>query len=207
MPRTNLYTPFKRTMMQVTMWCVFLAAVGAAALVDRQLSPMSSMALGREETNGLLQFRLPVGWMIEPGTDRSVAAVAVDPVNPSPIGPARTLVIYHRRGVTLTRAADYLQASGLMEEIFGSNGAGPDQIEHTTLAGSPAILLRGQSEVTTNGATVIESDIVICCIFPNHHAVTLWLAKLGPVGASDLTLFAEVAHSVKMAQQPIVEPN
>jgi hypothetical protein len=60
--------------------------------------------------------------------------------------------------------------------------------------------------VQTNGATVLESDIVICCVFPNHHAVTLWLAKLGPMTGFDESLFNEVARSVRMGDQPTIGP-
>jgi hypothetical protein len=207
MARAGSYTPLKRTVMQAVMWCVLLAAIGAAALVDRQLKPMSGAQLGPLESSGILHYRLPVGWAAEPSTDRNVAVVAIDPVNPSAVGPRRTLVVYHRRIFTLTGPVDYLQSSGLMEQIFGNSSDAIKQVEQTTLAGAPAILLRGQSAVPTNGETVLESDLVICCVFPNHHAVTLWLAKLGPMTSMDQNLFNQVAQSVRMGSLPTVGPN
>ena len=175
--------------MQIVLFIVLLGAVGLAALVDRHLGGIGQMQLGPPQTSGPLHFRLPASWVIvtQIDGDPRVAAVATTPDG------HRKIRVYREHLRQLMSPGDYLDQVGLLSEIFGDQ---PPEAVDTTLAGQPAIRLEAELQITTPELTFIQSEIVVCCVFPNRQAVTLRLTKRGDFTPADEHLFDEIARSV-----------
>ena len=191
MPSTNVYTPQRRMVMQIVLFVVLIGAVGLAALVDRQLGGVGLMQLGPPQSSGPLHFRLPAGWVIvtQIDGDPRVAAVAATPDG------HRKIIVYRQRLRQLMPPGDYLDQVGLLSEIFGDQ---PPVAVDTTLAGQPAIRLEAELQITTPELTYNQSEIVVCCVFPNpnRQAVTLRLTKRGEFTPADEHLFDEIARNI-----------
>jgi hypothetical protein len=95
----------------------------------------------------------------------------------------------------LTSPLDYLETTGLMEDLFGEV---EPQTSPAVLAGHPALLLEAQGQLQTEQGAMIESDIAFCCVFPNHQAVTIRLTKFGEFTPADTQVLDMVARSVRM---------
>jgi len=189
MPSTIVFTPRRRMVMQIVLFIVLLGAVGLAALVDRHLGGVGQMQLGPPQTSGPLHFRLPASWIVvrEINGDARIAAIATTPDS------HRKFTFYREGLQQIISPGDYLDQSGLLSEIFGDQ---PPEAVDTTLAGQPAIRLEAELQITTPELAFIQSEIVVCCVFPNRQAVTLRLTKRGDFTPADEHLFDEIARSV-----------
>jgi hypothetical protein len=183
--------------MQATLWCVLAAGFGLAALVDRHVGSRSLISLGPESINGPLHYRLPANWIVVRSREPTLLGRALDPAGRVGLIAHRTLSVYRQRLGRPMTPQDYLLAVGILDEVFGSADAA-QPIGQTPMAGQPALVMQGQAEVQTPAGSVVESDLVVCCVFANRQAVTLWLARIGPLTSADGELIRQVAAAMKM---------
>lgn len=197
MASTLAYTPDRHNAMQAILWALLLAVVGLAALVDRQVGSVARPNFGPELVNGSLHFRLPSGWVVALHSRVSplVVALAVEGRSPAPGVPPRTIAVYRQRVARLMSAEQYLERTGLLEDIFGD---GNEQAEPARLAGWPALRVVGQTVTETDDGTAAKSEMVICALFPNRQAVTVRLSKFGDFSPADAALLDQVAAAMKM---------
>lgn len=183
--------------MQAILWLVLLATIGLAALVDQHITGGATTTLGPERSSGPLHYRLPAKWdlSVHPQFHPLAKVMALDPDTERGGAPTRAIIIYHQQIRNLTSPDDYLQASGVMEELFGDV---EPQTSPAVLAGNPALLLQAESQLQTQQGIVIQSDIALCAIFPNHQAVTIQLSKIGQFTPGDTAILDKVAASVRM---------
>lgn len=178
--------------MQVTLWGVLAASVAVAALVDRQFAA-PAVKLAAQQDKPPLHYRLPAGWEVANGSedDPRIVALAADPAT------HRSLAIYlqHFRGPLLT-PLDYLQDWGLIADIFGQSR--PEQISPLAVGSVQGVRLIGRTTAQSEQGEYLESEMVVCFVYPNHRAVTLWLAKRGAWTQADYNLMNLVAASLKM---------
>jgi hypothetical protein len=178
--------------MQLTLCGVLAASFGVAALVDHALGS-SAVALGADQHKGPLHFRLPADWHVAYASadDPRIVGIAEEAKQPE-----RAITIFSQPIRPLLPPWNYLQQSGLAEEIFGS--AEPEQIGPAVLAGARAVVLSGRTLVGEGDQSRLETELVICCVFPNHLAVTVWMSKSGQLTPADRDLVRQVQGSVKM---------
>lgn len=197
------YTPAHRAAMQLTMFFVLAGSVGLAALVDQQRAGMNQVALGPVLSSGALHFRLPENWTVTQGfdfDDPRVVATATESKGPG--DSHRTLKVFHQTLRRPISAQEYLERTGLLVEMFGDAGVQQAQAEQAVMGGAPAILVRSQSAIQTMQGLAVESDLAICAVFPNRHAVTLWLSKPGDFTHADDVVLEQVAASVTVDGAP-----
>jgi hypothetical protein len=190
-----IYTPRRRMMMQIFLFIVLLAAVGLAALVDRQRNAGTLITLGSVQTSGPVHIRFPANWLTQSSSaaDPRVAAVAREVTPPNQPLDGRTLILYRQRLRQIMSPGDYLDRVSLLGDVFGEQ---PPEATEATLAGQPAIELEGMVQITSPLGEFLQSELMICCIFPNHQAVTLRLSRQGRFTPLDRILFNQVAKTV-----------
>jgi hypothetical protein len=201
MAQPREYTTARYVLMQATLWGVLIAGVGLAELVDRHINSSGVSQLGPELTAGPLHFRLPLNWVYGRRLDPTMIVRAVEVPGPQTTVTRRVISVYRQLLARRMTPDDYLLRRGLLEEIFGSNQP-PVQTGAATMGGQPALMLQGEEEIQSDQGTFVESDMVICCVFANRQAVTVWLSRLGPFTSSDTLLLREVANSVRMDGLP-----
>jgi hypothetical protein len=193
MARAGEHTPLRRILMQATLCLMLLAAIGLAAAVDWHINRQFHPTLGPEQSDGSLQFRLPASWHVQLGSndDPLVAAVAVEPS-----GSMRKLTVYSQTLRQYMAPGDYLRRSGMLDDVFTS---GVVRASPCTLGGWPALCVQGQRGAQNAASAPIESEFLVCGVFPNHQAVTLWLSKPGELTPADQSLLDEVVATIKIS--------
>jgi hypothetical protein len=192
------YTRAKRNAMQATMFVILLCSVGLAALVDRRIVSAAVPALGAEWSNGPLHLRLPEHWIVlpEPAMDDGVVAEAID--RRTSRGNQRSIKIF-RQSLQQSMTPDvYLAWSGISTDVFGDANETNEEVDHITMAGVPALRLHGEMQFDSIEGKWVESETVVCAVFPNRQAVTLWLSDRGDDTDADQELLDEVVGSVSM---------
>lgn len=197
--------------MQAILWGVLLLAFGLAGLVDRRIDWTPDVVLGLEKGVGHVHFRLPLTWGYRTRSRDYPGAVAIatEPRGPGgsggqggqggPGGIQHTLVIYAAPVRPDSSATDYLSRSGLLQDIFGDT---PEvQSDPATLYGYEGVRIQGQVEISgigVGGGTIVESDMILCAVFPDGLAVTVRIAKNGELDLSDENLLDKIAKTVRL---------
>jgi hypothetical protein len=190
--------------MQVCMFLVLLAVVGLAALVDRWIGNIGRLSLGPEQSSGPLRFCLPANWPVTPASelDAPVVALAQDLAHLTPAGPRRALKVCRQPVPRTLTPIEYLQNSGMLSDIYGEGDKSDLSVDNATLAGVPAVRIFGEVEFQSGANVWSESETVICAVFPDRQAVTLWLSDRDEQDTSaDNVLMNQVAATVKMGSQ------
>jgi hypothetical protein len=211
MPKPGDYTPARRVAMQGILWGVLLLAFALAALVDRRIGWTAEVLLGLEKSAGHVHFRLPEKWTYRARSRDYPGAVGMAGEPRGQSGPAgqagmggfqRILVIYSVPVQPDRSAVDYLNRSGLLQDIFGDA-----QVESSpaTLDGYEGVRVQGQVEISGlggggegGGGTVVESDMILCAVFPDGLAVTVRISKNGELDLSDEELLDKIAKTVRL---------
>lgn len=197
MAKPGEYTRARYAAMQGVMWLVLLGAVGLASLVDQTIIPSArNLALGPVQSYGGVHFRLPATWDISPNPRDFypvARAVAQEPEATATQFAPRKLIVYCVHLRQLSSAADYFTNSGMGSVIFGNVDV---RAKDASLDGNRAVEIDGTFQMQTDDGPAIESDLVICSVFPNHMAVTLQLQKPGLLNLGDKALFDAVAKAI-----------
>jgi hypothetical protein len=198
MPKPGEFTRSRRAAMQGVMWLVLLGAVGLASLVDRSINPAArNPALGPVRSDRGLNYRLPVGWMVTvwPVHVPGAAAIAEEPGQSATQFAQRRIIVYRQRIRPMLSPGEYLENSGLLNDVFGGADV---EAQDSTLDGNRAVEISATLQISSDAGTAVESDILICSVFPNHLAVTLQLKKPGELNAGDRALWDQVVKSVRV---------
>jgi hypothetical protein len=198
MPRPGEYTRAKRNAMQATMFVILLCSVGLAALVDRRIVSAAVPALGAEWSNGPLHLRLPAHWIVlpEPDMDDGVVAEVID--RRSPRGSQRSIKIF-RQNLNQDMTPDvYLAWARILTDVFGDASQANEEVDHITMSGVPALRIHGEVQYESNDGKWVQSETLVCAVFPNRQAVTIWLSDHSDDTDADEELLDEVVGSVSM---------
>jgi hypothetical protein len=198
MPRPGEYTRAKRNAMQATMFVILLCSVGLAALVDKRIVSAAVPALGAEWSNGPLHLRLPAYWIVlpEPEMDDGVVAEAID--RRSPRGNQRSIKIFRQSLKQDMTPDEYLAWAGISTDVFGDANQANQEVDHITVAGAPALRIHGEVPYESIDGKWVQSETLVCAVYPNRQAVTLWLSDRSDDTDADQELLDEVVGSVSM---------
>jgi hypothetical protein len=193
--------------MQITLWLILAGTLGLAALVTHARQGSEVNSLGPEQSAGQLKFKLPRGWRATPilrgmkQADDRLVAIASEGANLS--AGSRTMCVYYEQLDKPADAEAYLNKSGLLGVLFPVPDAEPEA-EPTTLAGQPALAVRGVTAIPMIGGAIgtVEHVSLICGVLPNNQAVTIVMTKIEtPIDQEDQSLLEDVAESVRVTRK------
>jgi len=189
------YTRSRRNVMQMTMFFVLLGTVGLAALLDQRIGAAAVVPLGPEQAAGPLHFKLPAGW----------TQVAADDLDPTVVAQAsqgqRTIRIYRQHIRRMLKPEAYLDESGMFSDIFGDQqDASSQEVDQVMMGGVSALRVRGLVPHLTMMGQWMQSESVICAVFPNRQVVTLRMSDRTEDPDADEDFLDEIAASIRVDQ-------
>jgi hypothetical protein len=197
MPRPVEYTPARRMIMQAILWVVLGGAVALAAAVVHQKHQALMAELGPIRISGPIHFRLPADWMVTPAgpmDDPRLAATANEPDNGS--GRPAQIFVFRERVKTMIEPKDYLERSGLLNDLFPDpNDARPTLEGEATVGQWPGVAIVGMAhpQLTENDDTDTR---LICAVLPDNQALTLVIERAGGLEPSDIILLNLMGEKV-----------
>jgi|GEM_PF-3788016 len=178
------------------MWLVLAMAIVAAAALDHLHVARTAIALGPPRSFGVVHLRLPVGWIVQVGSedDPLVAFIAREP-NKDSTGGHRSIRLYREHLRADIPPELYLMRTPIREEVFSNLDVSQEQ---TRFGRNRAILLKATMISDGQESAEIDTELVLCAMFPGHEAVTLRLSKNSDFANSDQILLNKIADSVSV---------
>jgi hypothetical protein len=189
------YPKWRRVALQFTLWGIFAATVGLAALVDRHKQRVWEVPLGEAVVLEDVTVRLPAGWAVIAQVQQDgYEALALQ--EPGEMPTARRLSVLRDQTPTTMTAKQYLLNSGILpgpqdpvravERSQGSVDFGP----------APGIITISVAQAGGRTQTLQYKYVTAAIVLPARGAMVIRLEGAGPVHASDDQLVRRVASSV-----------
>ncbi len=191
MSDNTAYTPRKRVLLQVVMWVLLVATVGAASLLISVKKGLWRVDLTDAQTYGSLELRLPRNWQVIHQRRGGVDSLQV--VEPTAPRRSLSLRVTHPEA---SGAMDFLMGSGLME-YMRLQAEDARLVEEITVPDGEGIIVhprRGQSAFAV-------------LAFTDGRIVTVQIVNRGSSSASDDAILYNVATSIRLGPETAQSPS
>lgn len=199
MGRSWHYPPWRRVVMQVTMWLIFASTLGVAALVVHEKKSVKPVSLAPATTINGVTVRMPAGWDVSPGVAESPRSPILAAREDGRRG-GRMIAVYRQDVPDLIAPEEFLAryvmdaadefAVRLSDDLPGDPGPWPIK-----MGSFPGLMIRKVSEM--------KISFIACAVLPSREAITVRLDSHGDAPGKDERAMVEgVAASVMTGRLP-----